>query len=115
MAAVVTLVTGATEDSGFRGIGGHFNRRDRLFFGQNLAAGEIRFTRRDSGAAVEVAARLDTVGGDPRIGQLLPRCLAGAATAADAALFRELWQARVRRLLLDHADDPAVIVVRSLP
>ncbi|MBU0751304.1 MAG: hypothetical protein KJ787_08940 [Gammaproteobacteria bacterium] len=113
MAAVVTLITGATEDSGFRGIGGHFNRRDRLFFGQDLVAGELRFSRRDSGAAVEVAARLDSVAGDPRVGQLLPRCLSGAASPEEAALFRELWQARVRRLLLDHADDPAVIVVHS--
>lgn len=108
-ASIATLVTGATADSGFRGLGGQFNRRDRLFFGQPLAAGDLRFTRLDTGTAVETAARLEHVPGDARIGALMPACLAGAASAAEAALFRSLWQDRVRRLLLDHADDPQVI------
>lgn len=35
------------------------------------------------------------------------------APPGDVALFRELWQARVRRLLLDHADDVDVIVLHG--
>ncbi|RLJ62712.1 hypothetical protein [Sulfurisoma sediminicola] len=115
MAAVATLITGATEDSGFRGIGGHFNRRDRLFFGQALAAGDVRYTRLDGGAAVEAAARLDRVPGDPRTSRLMSLCLIGAASPAETSEFRELWQGRVRRLLLDHADDPEVICVFPQP
>jgi hypothetical protein len=38
----------------------------------------------------------------------------GGADAAQTRLFGELWQDRVRRLLLDHADDPAVVEVRRL-
>jgi hypothetical protein len=114
IAAVVTLVTGATEDSGFRGLGGQFNRRDKLLFAQPLTAGELSFTRLDSGQSVAVSAQLNRVPGDPRVGELMPRCLAGSATAAEAQLFRELWQGRVKRLLLDHADDPTVIVLHAL-
>ena len=109
IASIATLVTGATADSGFRGIGGRYNRRDKLHFGQPLKAGELRFTRLDSGAAVEVRADLADVPGDPRIGQLMPLCLAGAVSPAQRDEFRALWQDRVRRLLLDHADDPEVI------
>lgn len=109
MAAIATLITGATADSGFRGIGGRFNRRDRLYFGQALAAGDVRFTRLDSGVAVEAAARLDRVPADPRTSRLMSLCLSGAANPGETAEFRELWQGRVRRLLLDHADDPEVI------
>lgn len=109
IASVATLVTGATADSGFRGLGGRFNRRDKLFFGQPLARGSLRFTRLDSAAGVEVAADLSAVPGDPRMAELLPLCLAGQADLAAQAEFRGLWQARVRRLLLEHADDPAVI------
>jgi hypothetical protein len=115
VAAVAALVTGAAGDTGFRGIGGHFNRRDTLFFGQPLTAGTIRFTRLDSRAAVEVAAHLDRVPGDGRIGGLLPRCLDRTASPEETALFRELWQSRVQRLLLDHADDPAVIATHAVP
>ena len=114
MAAVATLITGATEDSGFRGIGGHFIRRDLLFFGQMLTAGDIRYTRLDSGIAAEATVQLDRVPGDPRMSRLMSLCLSGAASPEEAAVFRELWQGRVRRLLLDHADDPEVICISPL-
>jgi hypothetical protein len=113
IASVATLVTGATADSGFRGLAGRFNRRDKLFFAQPLTHGTLRFTRLDSGAAVEVAADLSRVPGDPRMGELMPLCLDGAADAAQEAEFRALWQDRVRRVLLEHADDAETI--RAFP
>ncbi|MDD5249014.1 MAG: hypothetical protein PHY45_08515 [Rhodocyclaceae bacterium] len=111
IAAVATLITGAADAGGFKGLGGRFARCQRLAFGRDIP-GTMRLTRLDSGAAATVAARLDGIPGDPRMGALLPRCLDGSATAAEAALFGELWQARVRCLLLDHADDPAVVLVQ---
>ncbi len=111
IASIATLVTGATADTGFRGLAGRFNRRDKLFFGQPLTQGSLRFTRLDTGAAVEAGADLSSVGGDPHLGELMPLCLAGQATAAQQQEFRTLWQERVRRLLLEHADDPQVIRV----
>jgi hypothetical protein len=114
VASVATLVTGATADSGFRGLADRFNRRDKLFFSQPLTHGEMRFTRLDSGVAVEVAADLARVPGDPRTGALMQLCLTGQAGAAEAAAFRTAWQERVRRLLLEHADDPEVIVLTRL-
>jgi hypothetical protein len=113
IASIATLITGATADTGFRGLGGQFNRRDKLFFAQAIEAGSLRFPRLDTGATVEVAANLPLVPGDPRMGELMPRCLSGQASAAEQATFRSLWQDRVRRLLIEHADDPAVIRVRA--
>ena len=112
IAAVFTLISGAAEDGGFRGLGGRFERRNRLHFKQPIA-GEFRFTRLDSGKAIDVSARLDRVPGDPRSGELMPLCLAGKATRDQVEQFRDLWQDRVRRLLLEHADDPAVIVLQT--
>lgn len=112
VANVVTLLTGATVDTGFKGIGGRFDRRRLLAFGVDLP-GQIRFTRLDTGAAVVVSAHLEHVPGDPRVPALMPRCLAGVASAQEEQLFRSLWQERVRRLLTDFADDPRVIDVQA--
>ena len=108
IAAVTTLVTGATANSGFRGLAGQFNRRNKLFFFQPLKGGSQRFTRLDTGAAVEVSVDLSGVPGDARIGELMPLCLRGLASQAEQTLFASLWQDRVRRLLTEHADDTTV-------
>lgn len=109
IASIATLITGATADSGFRGLAGRFNRRHRLFFGQALSGGTLRFTRLDNCRSVEVAADLTSLAADPRLGELMPKCLQGLARRDEQILFGALWQDRVKRLLLDHADDGAVI------
>ena len=73
----------------------------------------ITFDRRvDIEAAATVVAHLERVPGDPRIAALMPFCVAGTATDAQATLFQSLWQDRVRTILIDHADDPEIIVVQ---
>jgi hypothetical protein len=115
MGNVMSFVTGAAGDGGFHGIASRFDRRDLLSYGAEDLAGRVRFTRTDTGAAVGVQARPERIPGDPRIRTLIPRCLTGAATPAEADLFRTLWQDRVRRLLVEHADDPEVIAVTAQP
>jgi hypothetical protein len=110
IANVDSRVTGAAGDTGFKGIGRRFDRRDLLVYGVPID-GQLRFTRTDTGATVTASTNLERVPSDPRIPQLLPRCLAGSATADELALFGSLWQSRVRTLLLEHADDPRTIVV----
>jgi hypothetical protein len=39
----------------------------------------------------------------------MARALADDASGEERAAFASVWQDRVRRLLLEHADDPAVI------
>ena len=113
IANIVSLVTGATYDTGFKGLAGRYDRRNLLFF--NAAVGEeIRFTRKDTGAAVEVTAHLERVPGDPRMGELMAACITGRATDEVQREFGRLWQARVRAILIGHAADPAVIAVRAV-
>jgi len=114
IAAVAGLITGATEEGGFRGIGGRFNRRDKLRFRQSLVEGEIRFARLDTGTSVELSIRVNRVPSDPRVSGLMARCLSGDASRDEQALFHELWQGRVRSLLIEHADDREVLVTHGL-
>ncbi|MBL8503691.1 MAG: hypothetical protein JNL78_09660, partial [Rhodocyclaceae bacterium] len=99
IANIVTLVTGATHDTGFKGLAGRFDRRNLLFFNAEVRD-EIRFSRRDSGAAVEVTAHLERVPGDPRMGELMAACITGRATDEVQREFGRLWQARVRAILV---------------
>lgn len=110
IANVVGMLTGATFDTGFKGIAGRFDRRKRMFFAVEMP-GEIRYTRPDTNRAVQVAANLHRVPASPRLPELMANCLADTATRDEAAKFRQLWQERVRSILLDHGDDPDVFVV----
>ena len=111
IASVATLLTGAAGDGGFKGLGGQHIRRGLLQFGVGSGAG-MTLTRVDTKAAVNCIFRPNFVVADPRLGDLLPDVIHGSASAAEIRLFGQLWQDRVRRILIDHGDDPAVIETR---
>ena len=113
MASIATLLTGATGDGGFKGLGGRYSRRNLLQFGVAGIAG-MAFTRLDNNAAVDCTLRLDLVPADPRMGGLLPAVVRGEADAADKKLFGELWQDRVKRILIDQANHPEIVHLRRL-
>lgn len=111
IANVVSLLTGAAGDTGFKGLGGRFDRRNLLLFGASVPL-DIRFTRVDTGSQVDAAARLNQVPADPAMQDAMRLCLSGQGDAADEQRFGALWQDRVRRILIDHGEDPAVFIVR---
>lgn len=113
IASIVTLLTGAAGSGGFAGIGPRFGRRNLLQFGGEVPLA-LRFRRLDSGAAVDAAADLSAIPADPRMSVLLGRCLQGAADTAEQHLFAELWQERVRSIVVAHAADPAVFRIVPL-
>ena len=108
--SVAGYLTGAAGEGGFHGIAGRFERQGLLAYAVPMET-QMRFTRLDTGESVGVSAELSAVPGDPRTGQLMARCLRGEASAEEQEAFRAAWQDRVRRLLLQHADDPGVIVL----
>lgn len=109
IANVIGLLSGAVDDGGFKGIGGRFNRRLARFDAQVPL--EMRITRLDNGAAVDVAADLSGIPFAPRMRPLMEKTLDGEASADEAAEFGRLWQDRVRRILLDAPDQ----VIRLQP
>lgn len=113
VASVIGLLTGAATSTGFKGIGGQHGRAGLLEF-EALIDAPLRFTRLDTGAAVDAEARIQAVTLHPDCRLLLPRCLAGEATPEEARRFGELWQERVRRLLIHHANDDLVFRIRSV-
>ncbi|HUH31081.1 MAG TPA: hypothetical protein VLZ55_06930 [Rhodanobacter sp.] len=114
IAQVLTLITGAAADNGFHGIGGHFVRQSLLSYADTARSGDIRFTRRDNGKSVCVQLDLGSVPPAPNLRALLIAALSDSATAAQRKDFADAWQGRVQRLLLEHADDPAVLRLTRL-
>lgn len=113
-AAVAGLLTGAAGEGGFKGLGGRFSRRNLLLFAADIDA-EFCFTRLDSGARVAVAYHPEVVPAPPGLQELMPKLLAGTASAAEETEFGRLWQLRVKRILIDHFDDPELVVCREIP
>ena len=111
IASVAGLLTGAAGAGGFKGLGGRYSRRNLLQFGVDGISG-MAFTRLDTNVAVDCTLRLETVPADPRLASLLGAILHGTADAGNTRLFGELWQDRVRRILIDHADDPEIVQLR---
>lgn len=111
MAQVMTLLTGAASDNGFHGIRGQFRRKGLLTFAEQQEGDEITFKRLDTGASVAVRLNVSTVPADSTQGERLMAILDDRANYLQRSAFVKVWQERVRRLLLEFADDPNVIRV----
>lgn len=114
IAQILTLITGATTDNGFKGLAGRYARNNLLHYAEP-GVDEMRLRRNDDGRMVEVQFDPGSVPFDPAVSSLMAAVVHDCANAAEHRRFGELWQDRVRRLLLEHADDPAVIRVQLLP
>lgn len=114
IANVVSMLTGANGDGGFKGLSGHFERRRLLSFNANVPL-DIRFWRTDNHSSVDVAAHLQHVAASPEMPRLMQLCLNGQAAATQQRQFGLLWQERVRRIVIEHRDDPEVFVLRRSP
>ncbi|MGB0127870.1 MAG: hypothetical protein WBP72_09535 [Rhodocyclaceae bacterium] len=110
IANVVSLITGAAGDTGFKGLGGRFDRRSLLQFCADVPL-DIRFTRVDTGMRVDAAARLNQVPANPALQDLMRLCMSGQGSPEELQRFGTMWQDRVRRILIDHGEDPAVFVL----
>ncbi|MDA8128289.1 MAG: hypothetical protein M0Z73_06285 [Betaproteobacteria bacterium] len=112
IAAVIGMLTGAAGEGGFKGLAGRFSRRNLLAFASGTGA-EVRFTRLDTGASVAVAYHPEIVPSPPELQALMPKVLGGTASDAERETFGRLWQLRVKRILIDHGADPALVVCRD--
>lgn len=115
MAQVMTLATGAAAENGFPGLGGDHRRKGLLSHAEHpMQDGAIRVGRIDNDASVSVTVDPSSVPAAAEMAGLFARVRSGVADADARAEFGRLWQDRVRRLLTEHFDDPAVVRVKLL-
>ena len=111
IANVVGLITGATVDTGFKGLGGQYDRRKLMFFDTPIA-GEIRFQRLDTAASMEVAFHAQVVPAPATLMPALHHILGGQADQPQKDSFAQAWQERVRQIL-EQADHPGIVTYSS--
>ena len=98
IAQCLSLITGAANEGGFKGLGAQFSRNNRLFFDCAID-GEIRLTRLDNDQTVTLAYDPSSIPFHPQMKPLMQKAGQGVLTAEDKAFFAEEWQNRVKKIL----------------
>ena len=111
IAQVFSHITGATQISGFKGIGGKFVRHSLMDFDADIN-GQYKFTRKDTGAYVELSYQ-PNVAVDPRQQGLMQKIMMNQANEQEKTLFGELWQKRVEAILTLGKDDQNILQINN--
>ena len=103
---VISFITGATGDTGFKGMNGKFSRFNLMMYeNENSSAdgilAEAIFERMDNGKKVSVAYNSSAIPSNPEMGKLMPLLIGGKASKEEIIKFGDLWQERVRIVLLE--------------
>jgi hypothetical protein len=102
------MITGATDEGGFHGLAGKFDRRQLLFYDVQIE-GEMALERVDTLERVTLSYNPSFVMSDPRMGELLPLIASARADASQLELFGILWQDRVKRILIEYKNDSRLL------
>ena len=97
IANVMTNITGATVNSGFKGIMGLFSRNSLMAFESDIDS-SVKFTRRDTNESVEVIYDPSSIGADPMMRELMQKSISRQASVEEAKEFGRLWQERVEAI-----------------
>lgn len=114
-AQVISLITGASGLTGFKGLGGRHGRKNKLFFDtKDVQFNTFIFQREDTGKTVKVTYNPQALPPDARMNDLSPRVLSGKATDEEKEIFVSIWQGNVRKILLEDEKYPGLFTVEEL-
>lgn len=112
---VVTLITGAASESGFKGLGGgRYNRHNLLSFSETEEGDEdavctVIFERMDKNKKIEISYCNYMLPANPKMGDLMPLAVTGKGTDSEIKEFGELWHDRIKTVLMNPPDGMFVI------
>jgi len=97
IANVISNITGATTNTGFKGLAGQFSRVNLMEFEREINS-SVKFTRIDSRASVELIYDPSSILPSAGMRELMQKSLSGQATDEEAKEFGKLWQQRVENI-----------------
>jgi hypothetical protein len=92
---VITNITGATTNNGFKGISGKFDRNHLMKFEKDINGASVRFTRVDTQQSVDVFYDTSSVKPHEDMNFLMQKSFQGIASKEEKIEFGKLWQQRV--------------------
>lgn len=112
MANVASLITGATDKSGFHGLGGVFDRRNLLSYEADIA-GDIALERCDNGKKVILSYNPKIIPSEPKMASWMQMILSGNTDPELKQWFQSAWQERVRLILSEYANHPELVTLTT--
>lgn len=115
MSQVITFITGASNVTGFKGLGRFFGRRNLLIFdNSNPEINTFIFERIDNSMKIKITYDPSVIAQSQRIPELLPKLLLNQASDDEREEFISLWQGNVKKILIDREKIPGMFVIESL-
>ncbi len=105
---VVTNITGATKNTGFKGIMGLYSRNNLMSF-ENKISSSVKFIRTDINESVEVIYNPSMYPPKKQMQELMQKCITKTANEDERTEFGKLWQERVE-LISKNIEDVIKIV-----
>ena len=112
---VISLITGAAPSTGFKGLGRRFSRLNKLVFDKSdFQFSTFIFHRDDTEKTVKVVYDPGVVPQSDELSELSPKAIGGTATIEEKNRFIELWQAKIRSILLEADKYPGLFTVDEI-
>ncbi|SMC08615.1 FmdE family protein [Nitratiruptor tergarcus] len=108
----IAYICGVSDEAGFKGIGGRFNRSNKLFYDAPIS-GQVRLERVDNGEYVDLAYDPSSVPPNPKMKELMQLLIMGKAGIEEKKMFQSLWQERVEKILLNKENWNRVLTISS--
>lgn len=99
VASVAGSILGASDEGGFKGLGGYFYRNNLIKFSQEFS-GNIKLVRYDTNQSVILEYHPEIIPGNQKTGILLERIIKGEASNDEKEEFSHLWNTRLKDLML---------------
>ncbi len=112
---VISFITGAAPETGFKGLGGRFCRQNLLVFDtENFEFNTFIFERLDTGKKVRTVYNPQVLPENPRMGELIGLVITGAAGDQEREEFFSLWQGKVKKILLEDEEYPGLFEITEI-
>ncbi len=96
---VVAFICGVSDEAGFKGIGGRFDRSNKLFFDADIDS-DILLERVDNATKIGISYNPSVIPPNLEMKPLMQKILMGQANEEEKIRFKHLWQERVQKILL---------------
>lgn len=98
VANVLSMITGAADVGGFKGLNKKFARHSLLDFSSPIE-GSVRLRRIDTNKTIEIEYNPSSISASPAMQPLMQKVLTQQADSLEKAEFARLWQERVAKIL----------------